>query len=409
MKWNVIYVVLLILISNMTPIKAQGIQFEEGTWEAVKAKAKKLNKPIFVDAYTTWCAPCQRMIKNIFPKRQVGEFVNEHFLSYKMDVENNAAGPDFQKQFQVNAFPTLIFLSPSGEVWHRQTGGEDIDFFLKTCAIALDTTKRLSSSRQRYEAGERDKKFLRNYINQLRRGGLKSEQEFKAYWDQLNEKERLTRSTLVLMSGATDRFADYNNEYTQYFLNNLTAYDTLIAKDHFLDFKNSAYIYRVGHLADMKDEEAVKTANKELLHFFPERRKEFPKRLELFREEFKDEPDSLALAKLQKAYLKVAVDRRALDKAAYQAFIDSNAVKKDWRIGLKYAKRSYKIVPAQWNTHLQAYYYYRLERYKKAKKMIDEAIDVHKDCMRRIGFDEKVPDDLKRLKEDIQIQLSSRA
>lgn len=58
---------LLGLILAGSTINAQ-IVFEKGTWEEVKEKAAKENKPIFVDAYTTWCGPCKWMAKNILVK-----------------------------------------------------------------------------------------------------------------------------------------------------------------------------------------------------------------------------------------------------------------------------------------------------------------------------------------------------
>lgn len=35
---------------------SQGIEFESGTWKEILEKAQRINKPIFVDVYTSWCA-----------------------------------------------------------------------------------------------------------------------------------------------------------------------------------------------------------------------------------------------------------------------------------------------------------------------------------------------------------------
>ena len=60
-------------------VAAQGIEFFHGTWVEALAEAKKQEKPIFVDAYTTWCGPCQMMSKNVFTHADVGAFFNENF------------------------------------------------------------------------------------------------------------------------------------------------------------------------------------------------------------------------------------------------------------------------------------------------------------------------------------------
>ncbi len=52
---------------------SQGIVFEQGTWKEVLEKAKQTNKPIFIDVYTSWCGPCKKMSKDIFPLAEVGK------------------------------------------------------------------------------------------------------------------------------------------------------------------------------------------------------------------------------------------------------------------------------------------------------------------------------------------------
>ena len=74
----------------------QGIIFQDGSWAEVKAMAKETGKPIFLDTYTTWCAPCQLMDKNLFPDKKVGQFYNANYLCYKMDIEKGD-GIDFAK------------------------------------------------------------------------------------------------------------------------------------------------------------------------------------------------------------------------------------------------------------------------------------------------------------------------
>ncbi|HHG84150.1 MAG TPA: DUF255 domain-containing protein, partial [Bacteroidetes bacterium] len=61
-------------------MKAQGIKFFHGTFAQAKAKAKKENKLIFMDAYTSWCGPCKWMAANTFTDASVGAYFNQHFV-----------------------------------------------------------------------------------------------------------------------------------------------------------------------------------------------------------------------------------------------------------------------------------------------------------------------------------------
>jgi thiol:disulfide interchange protein len=53
---------------------ANGMEFFHGTWAQALAKAKKENKLVFLDAYTSWCGPCKQMQRNVFPQTTVGSF-----------------------------------------------------------------------------------------------------------------------------------------------------------------------------------------------------------------------------------------------------------------------------------------------------------------------------------------------
>ncbi len=66
----------------------EGIHFEHGlSWKEVKEKAKRENKFIFMDCYTTWCGPCKLMSKNIFSQKVAGDFFNDKFVNVKVQFD----------------------------------------------------------------------------------------------------------------------------------------------------------------------------------------------------------------------------------------------------------------------------------------------------------------------------------
>src|SRR5688572_603672 len=75
-----------------------GIQFEKGlNWEQVKAKAKKENKHIFLDFYTTWCGPCKRMEKEVYANDTVANFFNQKFISVQVQMDETEKDTDETK------------------------------------------------------------------------------------------------------------------------------------------------------------------------------------------------------------------------------------------------------------------------------------------------------------------------
>ena len=111
-------------------IQAQGIDFFHGTWEEAIEAAKAQEKLIFVDAYTTWCGPCKRMAKNIFPLPKVGEVYNENFINLKIDMETEP-GLKFQRTYPVSAFPTFYFIDEKGETIMNVKGGRSAEAFIE--------------------------------------------------------------------------------------------------------------------------------------------------------------------------------------------------------------------------------------------------------------------------------------
>lgn len=108
----------------------KGIQFFEGTYTEALAKAKKENKLVFLDAYTSWCHYCKKMSAYVFSKPKVGEYFNENFINVKMNMEKGE-GPALGKKLGVRAYPTLIFLDGDGIVKYNHEGYLPSDDFLK--------------------------------------------------------------------------------------------------------------------------------------------------------------------------------------------------------------------------------------------------------------------------------------
>lgn len=98
-----------------------GINFHQGSWEEALALAKKENKPIFLDLYASWCSPCKKMKAKTFSNEKVGTYFNKSFINVMIDAEKGE-GKTLAKQFKVGEYPTLIFVSPNGEVIERTVG-----------------------------------------------------------------------------------------------------------------------------------------------------------------------------------------------------------------------------------------------------------------------------------------------
>src|ERR1700759_5067006 len=92
----------------------QGITFEHNlSWEQILQKAKKENKYVFVDCYATWCGPCKTMDKTVYPVDSVGLFINDHFISVRMQMDTSKQDNEETRQW----YPIAQMLGKKYEIW----------------------------------------------------------------------------------------------------------------------------------------------------------------------------------------------------------------------------------------------------------------------------------------------------
>lgn len=156
-----------IIIFATLQVSAEGIKFFKGSWEEALAEAKSADKLIFMDCYTTWCGPCKAMARDVFPNAQVGEYFNNNFINVKMDMEKGE-GRNLARQYQVNAYPTLLFVDGNGKVVHMSKGAKPVARFIDLGKAAMRKNDKSHEYAKDYEAGKRDADFLRKYAYSLR-------------------------------------------------------------------------------------------------------------------------------------------------------------------------------------------------------------------------------------------------
>lgn len=154
-------------------MNAQGIEFFHGTWKEALAEAKEQEKVIFIDAFATWCGPCKRMARDVFPNEKVGSFYNRYFINLKLDMEKGD-GLEFRKEYPVSAFPTLFFINGDGEVVQKVKGAKDVNGFLNLGQKVLGLADNSAAYAERYENGERDPDFILKYVKALNNSGQSS-------------------------------------------------------------------------------------------------------------------------------------------------------------------------------------------------------------------------------------------
>jgi thioredoxin-related protein len=203
----------------------RAIKFETGSFADVLAKAKKENKPIMMDAYTTWCGPCKMMDKQVFTNDTVADYFNANFIGYKSDMEKSE-GKELAKRYEVMAYPNFLFINPDGSILHRSVGARPPQAFVEVGKDALNPEKRYATYQKKYDAGERSPAFLTQFITIKEMAALDNRPEIQAYfatqkpadissrqnWNMLNKF--VTTSSLPAFQQVIDQRAAFAKTYS---------------------------------------------------------------------------------------------------------------------------------------------------------------------------------------------------
>lgn len=325
---NTFFLVFTIICFISTAAQAQGIVFEKGQWADILKKAADQNKPIFVDAYTTWCGPCKWMAKNTFTDEKVGAYFTENYLAYKMDMEKGE-GPAFAQKHQVNAYPTLLYFDASGALVHKVVGGMDADNFVAASKDALNPTKQLASLIDKYESGHREKNFMNTYLETLSQSGNDISEVFKDYWSSLRDVEKQSEPVLKLMATASNYFSNINGVYFTYFYTNKAAYQDVAGKEMVQELMNYAYNRAIYRYISNKDDKAIqKEIKKAIANYYPSKKNELGKQLKFYQLQNGTPPDAEKVNKARTAYFKVCTNANELNSAAWKVYTDEDDPKK---------------------------------------------------------------------------------
>lgn len=98
--------------------------------EAAIIRAKAEKKPIFLDFYADWCAPCKVLEESVFRDEDVAEYMNKNVINVRIDIEKGR-GKSLKEQMYVRVLPTLLFLDSNGDEIARKEALPLIDEFKK--------------------------------------------------------------------------------------------------------------------------------------------------------------------------------------------------------------------------------------------------------------------------------------
>ncbi len=189
--------------------------------EALKA-AKKEKKLVFIDFYTDWCGPCKRMAREVFPLKNVGDFMNAKFVCLKLNAEKE--GVDLAKQYGVKAYPTYVVLDADGKQRMTASGSMPPDQFMSKIESGLNPDHSPERMKQLYDEGKRTPDLINSYALYLMEQ-RKEEEGYKVideYFNALSDKQRLSADNAFIFTRYT---LSLDNDRARFMVANLDKFD----------------------------------------------------------------------------------------------------------------------------------------------------------------------------------------
>ncbi|MEQ8704088.1 MAG: thioredoxin domain-containing protein [Phaeodactylibacter sp.] len=347
----------------------EGIQFEEGNWKKILAKAADQDRLIFVDAYATWCGPCKMMARDVFTQAKVGEYYNGNFVNAKIDMEKGE-GVGLARKYNVRAYPTLLFVNASGELVHRAVGYQDAEAFVQLGREAQDPSRQLVTMERKFEAGERDPAFLKNYAMAAAGAMAANANEVaSAYLSAQKDWTGETEMQLVFQA-ATQLDDPYFQEITK----RREAYETLFSKQYVSSKLQRAILQSLS--AEEGEGQMMEKAEAQFRKAFPDNPGPV---FANFKMNYYRINDPIAYPQAAVDYLRdyPSEDANELNSIAW-SFYEGVDDQKMLNEALKWAKRSVEIEPSFYNNDTLAALHYKLGQKKEAKAAAKKAIELAK-------------------------------
>ncbi len=98
------------------------------------------SKYVFVDVYTDWCGYCKQLDAVTFRAKTVVAELEKNFVSVKLNAEsdtpiawkgNKTTGRELAGRWNIDGFPTLLFLNAKGDVIGSFSSYADPDLMVK--------------------------------------------------------------------------------------------------------------------------------------------------------------------------------------------------------------------------------------------------------------------------------------
>lgn len=225
MKKYIITLLLLTIISKSFSQKGTAF-LQTGNLRTVFDLAKAQNKPVFLEIYAPTCHVCNAF-KPTFELPQVGNYFNQNFVSYKLDITTPEGAAFLNKQgLYILSTPTLLFFDKEVKLMHISILGENNNtgqILIDAGTKALNPTQRTSAYKASFKGGNREPNFLIEYglISRVMRDTLDNISAMNVYAKKIPKSQYGNNTSFLLLQKV---IIDDENPIFMAMMNNLNGF-----------------------------------------------------------------------------------------------------------------------------------------------------------------------------------------
>lgn len=150
-KTVIIFTVFLLFVSSfLIGGGKEGIHWLNHPERAFKL-AKEKGAPIFIDFWASWCGPCKRMERDVWPDEQLIK-LSKHFVFLSVDADLRRG---INSKYNVRVLPTLVITDSAGNVLNHFEGYKSAKYLIDVMKVI---PKDFSKAHKWLEVLKKDKK-----------------------------------------------------------------------------------------------------------------------------------------------------------------------------------------------------------------------------------------------------------
>lgn len=131
---------LLVAAAGVCPLAAADAPAPSGIawakdWKTAQKRARATARPLLVDFWAEWCRWCHELDRTTYVDPDVVALAHG-FVAVKVNAEGSLGEVELTRRYQVDALPTMAFVSARGRLLVRRTSYEDAAAFAETLKTA---------------------------------------------------------------------------------------------------------------------------------------------------------------------------------------------------------------------------------------------------------------------------------